>query len=207
MDGGLLLAEVDQLSQLLGECHLHDERAALAQAMLPVAAAAHSAGTCRLASSSSAVLSAAGPWADELMRRLHCCSSEEEGRAACAELIAGFHEHQQQRPLHEQMQQLHISAPGVAGPVPAADLAARLHTLQGANRVIVRALRVMSERQRTEASGRQRAEEKIEQLAADIEALKDQLHASERAKALLQSHLQVLVRNEQLEGSTVRSGC
>lgn len=208
MDPGLLAQDVDQLSQLLGECHLHEERDALAQAMLPLALGQGSCsqGLANASPSSSVVPSPglaaeAGPWADELMKRLQGCRSQEEGRATCAELLASFHQQQQQDQLDIRLQQMQLQpgsgqSPGPAGAAREADLAARLQSLQGANRVIVRALRVMSERQRQQGSRCQQAEEIAAKLAAELQARDEQLHASERAKAMLQSHLQVLLRRE-----------
>eukprot|EP00931_Biecheleriopsis_adriatica_P006359 TRINITY_DN107772_c0_g1_i1.p1 TRINITY_DN107772_c0_g1~~TRINITY_DN107772_c0_g1_i1.p1 ORF type:complete len:207 (-),score=73.36 TRINITY_DN107772_c0_g1_i1:95-715(-) len=195
MEPGLTAQDVDQLSQLLGECHLHEEQNALAQVMRPLAAGAGygSSGPSAPASSTAA---AAGPWADELMRRLQGCSSPEEGKAACAELMAAFHQQQSQpKELHEQLEQLQLQPQARQAPTEP-DASARLQSLQGANRVIVRALRVMSDRQREQGSRCRQAEEMVVKLASELQARDEQLRASERAKALLESHLQLVLRKE-----------
>eukprot|EP00440_Ansanella_granifera_P075290 gb/GFBE01081709.1/.p1 GENE.gb/GFBE01081709.1/~~gb/GFBE01081709.1/.p1 ORF type:complete len:225 (+),score=59.83 gb/GFBE01081709.1/:1-675(+) len=213
MDAGLSAQDVDQLSQLLGECHLHEERAALAQVMMPIATCAAQMAPGPVASQpaagSTAVAPAvadAMPWADELMRRLQSCSSPEEGRAACAEAMAAFHQHQSQPALHEQLERLSLQPQQpAAASQQGADLAARLHALQGANRVIVRALARMSERQREQGRRCQQAEEAAVRLSGELQARDEQLHASERAKAMLQSHLQLLLRKEECLENALQS--
>mmetsp|Transcript_5430 Transcript_5430/g.10190 ORF Transcript_5430/g.10190 Transcript_5430/m.10190 type:complete len:207 (+) Transcript_5430:100-720(+) len=189
MEPGLSAADVDQLSQLLGECHLEEEQAALAQVMRPAVhhVAAPSTGTASAMS--------VEPWADEMMRRLQGCSSPDAGRAVCAELMVAFQAQQQQQFEQQLLLQRPQSGLQQIGSEPEAE--ARLQSLQGANRVIVRALRAMSDRQRTLGNRCRHAEETAGKLSSELQARDEQLHASERAKAMLQSHLQVLLRNEQ----------
>jgi hypothetical protein len=64
--------------------------------------------------------------------------------------------------------------------------------LQGANRVIVRALRSFSERQSGLRKRCLQAEEANACLAEQLRQCQEQLQASERAKTTLQSHLQLM---------------
>mmetsp|Transcript_58396 Transcript_58396/g.121263 ORF Transcript_58396/g.121263 Transcript_58396/m.121263 type:complete len:224 (-) Transcript_58396:63-734(-) len=212
MDVALLASDVDQLSQLLGECHLHEEREALAQVMMPIATYAGQLASgiqAPLPGSSVSAAAASGPWAEELMRRLQGCSSPEEGRETCAEMIAAFHQDQQQSsqrllparvPAHYAAAPMTSAAPAAAGYGPNAEFTARLQALQGANRVIVRALRILSARVREEGNRRRESEETVAQLKAELEAREEQLRASERAKALLQSRVAVLLQGQDAAG-------
>jgi len=204
MDVALFASDVDQLSQLLGECHLHEERDALKQVMMPIASYAGQLASGLQAPYASAASS--GLYADELLRRLQGCQSLDEGRATCAEMMTAFHQdqHSQQLlrpcvpvapvPLESRPMET-AQAVQPAGSVNA-ELMARLQSLQGANRVIVRALRIMSERLREQGQRSRQAEETVEQLKSELEAQSEQLRASERAKALLQSRVEVLLREE-----------
>lgn len=107
------------------------------------------------------------PWAEEMVQRLQLCGSPAEASARCAEMLATF----QQR----------------AG----ADTG-RMQRLQGANRVLLRALRSLNERHRAQQAERERAEQSARQLAAELERCQEALRASERARGQLQYHLQVM---------------
>lgn len=129
------------------------------------------------------------------MRRLQGCSSTADGRATCQQLLTEFQQHlsqaaqaqqgvqcttwQQERQRQQELQ-----------------LQARLEALQGANRVIVRALKALSERQKELGARCQLAEEAGARLTAQLLLCSEQLQASERAKAAVQSHLEVLLRQE-----------
>ncbi|OLP84747.1 hypothetical protein AK812_SmicGene34345 [Symbiodinium microadriaticum] len=143
------------------------------------------------------------------MRRLQGCSSPEEGRETCAEMIAAFHQDQQQSsqrllparvPAHYAAAPMNSAVPAAAGYGPNAEFTARLQALQGANRVIVRALRILSARVREEGNRRRESEETVAQLKAELEAREEQLRASERAKALLQSRVAVLLQGQDAAG-------
>eukprot|EP00434_Breviolum_minutum_P013482 symbB.v1.2.011885.t1/scaffold806.1/size231046/12 len=206
MDVALFASDVDQLSQLLGECHLHEERDALKQVMMPIAS--YAGLTSGLPAPYSSATASSGLYADELLRRLQGCQSFDEGRATCAEMMNAFHQDQHCQQL---LRPRNVPAPTIPassatpmeqtapGSVNAnAELMARLQSLQGANRVIVRALRIMSERLREQGQRSRQAEETVEQLKSELQAQGDQLRASERAKALLQSRLEVMLREDLL---------
>ncbi|CAJ1351049.1 unnamed protein product, partial [Effrenium voratum] len=228
MDVALFAQDVDQLSQLLGECHLHEERDALAQVMMPIASYAGQLASGIQSPGGGGGGAASGLWADELMRRLQGCQSMDEGRATCAEMMAAFHEDQHSQQLHPprvpavpmmtgmpctpsmpsapsasmpsaQSLPAATMAPDAgmrAAPAANAELTARLQSLQGANRVIVRALRIMSERLREQGNRSRQAEETVARLQSELQARDEQLRASERAKAMLQSRVEVLLRGE-----------
>eukprot|EP00913_Durusdinium_trenchii_P003020 g2792.t1 len=243
MDVALFAQDVDQLSQLLGECHLHEERDALAQVMMPIASYAGQlasgkhfscllpderspVGWCSagLQSPYASTAVASGLYADELLRRLQGCQSLDEGRATCAEMMLGStNVWSQKQPLWEvyprqvahicfslslalslslfsalrmtafhqehSQQLLRPRVPAKAVPAQEAqevqaagvnELLARLQSLQGS-----------SWRQRS-----RQAEETVEQLKSELQAQSEQLRASERAKALLQSRVEVLLRED-----------
>ncbi|CAK8997938.1 unnamed protein product [Durusdinium trenchii] len=197
MDVALFAQDVDQLSQLLGECHLHEERDALAQVMMPIASYAGQLAS-GLQSPYASTAAASGLYADELLRRLQGCQSLDEGRATCAEMMTAFHQEHSQQLLRPRVPAKAVPAQE-AQEVQAAgvnELLARLQSLQGANRVIVRALRIMSERLREQGQRSRQAEETVEQLKSELQAQSEQLRASERAKALLQSRVEVLLRED-----------
>lgn len=54
----------------------------------------------------------------------------------------------------------------------------------------------MSERLREQGQRSRQAEETVEQLKSELQAQSEQLRASERAKALLQSRVEVLLRED-----------
>ncbi|CAK9004939.1 unnamed protein product [Durusdinium trenchii] len=148
---------------------------------------------------------ASGLYADELLRRLQGCQSLDEGRATCAEMMTAFHQEHSQQLLRPRVPAKAVpaqEAQEVASPyartldVSSDFLEARLQSLQGANRVIVRALRIMSERLREQGQRSRQAEETVEQLKSELQAQSEQLRASERAKALLQSRVEVLLRED-----------
>eukprot|EP00434_Breviolum_minutum_P013484 symbB.v1.2.011887.t1/scaffold806.1/size231046/14 len=156
----------------------------------------------------SSATASSGLYADELLRRLQGCQSFDEGRATCAEMMNAFHQDQHCQQL---LRPRNVPAPTIpassatpmeqtaSGSVNAnAELMARLQSLQGANRLIVRALRIMSERLREQGQRSRQAEETVEQLKSELQAQGDQLRASERAKALLQSRLEVMLREDLL---------
>lgn len=221
--------DMDQLAHLLEECHLHEEKAALRQVMLPVGAVtggppaqtgpfAPSSSPAHSTAGSECTTTAIGPWADEMMRRLQGCSSTAEGRAVCAQLLTEFQQQLEGQaaqgdtaalgsalmalslgatPEHSpHAAKLHLSQQLLQAQQQVQQLQARLHALQGANRVIVRALRTMSERQRQLGTRCHRAEEAASQLATELQLRDEQLQASERAKANVQLHLQLLLRQE-----------
>jgi len=166
----LLAAEMEQLTQILQECHLHEADLCGAPAA-PSQATATAAGGIGLTPQSNT--STVGPWADELVQQLQHCKTPEEGQSLCAEALVAFQRHQCNDPS---------SCPQHT----------RLQNLQSANRVIVRALRVFSERRNTIQARCHQAEEANSNLAEQLRVCQEQLAASERAKANLQSHLQLM---------------
>jgi len=177
--------EMEQLTQILQECHLH-EADLCGSSPSPAPAPAlggHGTGLAPLGNSSSV-----GPWADELVRQLqHCCSAE-EGRNLCAEALVAFQRHQAGTCCNDPNSCPHL---------------ARLQKLQGANKVIVRALRVYSQRHNAAQARCRQADEANSLLGEQLRQCQEQLAASERAKANLQSHLQLM--NSNLGESAYRS--
>lgn len=194
--------DVDFLERVLRECHLHDSTSAQVQpaqsqeqqppmapatpAAPPVVGgqrpdAAGISGTRCTPAGSSAV----EPWVDALLQRLQACRSPEEARQPCTELLVTF-------------------AGSVPGGAPAAhglpamsgaasvQMEARMRNLQGANSVLLRGFRSLYHKQREAEAQRQRAEEACARLAAEFTRCQEQLQASERAKGLLQYHLQLV---------------
>merc|ERR1719482_2601534 len=72
--------DMDQLSEILRQCHLHEEEVCGAAAAAPANMAP------------SASVNLVGPWADKLLQQLQCCASVEEGRALCEEALRAFHQ-------------------------------------------------------------------------------------------------------------------
>mmetsp|Transcript_515 Transcript_515/g.1403 ORF Transcript_515/g.1403 Transcript_515/m.1403 type:complete len:236 (-) Transcript_515:439-1146(-) len=132
------------------------------------------------AAAPAAAPSQAGKWAEELVRQLQSCSSPEQGQAICAEALAAFHKHQ---------------AGMGCGAAGACTHAERLGRLQGANKVLVRALRAFLQRQAAAQARARQAEEANVRLMEQLRQCQEQLQASERAKANLQSHLQLMNSN------------
>jgi len=166
--------DVDFLERILRDCHL-DDRQAAPQAVAPpqVAAASQAAGTLAEGSEAAAV----GPWADELVRRLLGCTSPEEARGRCAELLAAFRRD------------------GIAAEATAAaagPTAERLEQLRKTNGVLLRGLRSLHRRYREADAQRQRAEDACARMAAELAHCQEALRASERAKDNLQYHLQLM---------------
>lgn len=159
--------DLDQLSEILRQCHLHEE-----EVCGPSVAAAPANAMPAANDDASNV----GPWAEKLLQQLQCCASVEEGRALCTEALVAFHQHQG-------------SASCSSGACP---YSGRLEKLQGANKVIVRALRSVSQRMSTMQERARQAEETNAHLAEQLRLCQEQLKASERAKANLQSHLQLM---------------
>jgi len=193
-------ADMEQLAQILRECHLDDNEVAGSA----VASGGSSAGTAPAASApawagapgtapaspppaaaTAAAAAVVGPWADELVRRLQGCGSPEEARSLCAEALVCF---------HQQQASTAMNAFGAASSDSYA-LQTRLHKLQGANKVIIRALRSMSERQQPLQVRCRQAEEQNVLLAEELRRTREQLQAAERAKANLQSHLHLMNSN------------
>lgn len=172
---------MEQLAQILRDCHLQEDE---------VCGKATSTGSAQsqIPGITGTAMMAACPWADELVRQLQHCTSAEEGRALCAEALVAFHRHQAGACCSDPSRCPHL---------------ARLQKLQGANRVIVQALRVLSERQRAMQTRCKQAEAANAHLAEQLRQCQEQLQASERAKANLQSHLQLM--NSNLGESTHQS--
>lgn len=161
--------EMEQLTQILRDCHLHEDENCGNASSIPLAQPTALPGNIGV-----------GPWAEELVRQLQRVGSAEEGCALCAEALVAFHQHQ---------------SGTCCGDASKCPNLARLQKLQGANKVIVRALRVYSERQNAIRVRCQQAEEANAHLAEQLRLCQDQLQASERAKANLQSHLQLMNSN------------
>lgn len=186
-------ADIEHLAQILRECHLDDNEVspgfiagANSVSMAPAAApAAASSAAVPVPPSPAAVTAAAAavvcPWADELVRRLQGCASPEEARSLCAEALVSFHQQQASNTMHSSSE--------------TCTLQMRLQKLQGANKVIIRALRAMSERQQPLHNRCQQAEEQNVLLAEELRRTREQLQAAERAKANLQSHLHLMNSN------------
>lgn len=170
-------AELEQLTQILAQCHLHEDVASAPSSIVQSQPA-----------SSAAAGSDVGQWADELLRRLQSCASIDEGRALCTEALISFHRQQ---------------ASTCCGEVGTCAYAERLQKLQGANKVIVQALRVFSQRQASMQARCRQAEEANVHLAEQLRQCQEQLQASERAKANLQSHLQLM--NSSLSEAAIHS--
>lgn len=179
---------MEQLEQILRDCHLHDdcpEAPDTVQQSAPCLSASSGIPTRSTAdnqSSSWTCVSAtsvatAKPWADELVQRLQGCSDFQEAHPLCVNALAA---------LVTQLQQ--PQAPAVE---QSADRD-RLNKLQHANKVIVRALRTVSERQRDMAARAQQAEQANVHLLAELQTCREQLLASQRSNATLQSHLQLM---------------
>jgi hypothetical protein len=166
---------MDQLTQILQQCHLHEEEVCGA----PAVEAANTA--------SSDAASTVGPWADKLLQELQCCASVEEGRTLCAEALWAFQQHQA----------------GTCCSNGTCAYGGRLEKLQGANKVIVRALQVVAQRMKDMKARARAAEEANASLAEQLRLCQEQLKASERAKANLQSHLQLM--NSSLSESAMHS--
>lgn len=187
--------DMEQLAQILRECHLDDNEVAgsgSSSGGAPSAAAPAWAGPPTSvpvppspATANAPAAAAVGPWADELVRRLQSCGSPEEARSLCAEGLVCF---------HQQQASTAMTAFAAASPDSHA-LQTRLHKLQGANKVIVRALRTMSERQQPLQVRCRQAEEQNILLAEELRRTCEQLQAAERAKAHLQSHLHLMNSN------------
>lgn len=166
------LTELDHLTRILADCHLHEKElcgAAAVSATEPPGSACAATGIKATAD--------VHQWADELLKRLQCCASIDEGRALCSEALTAFHRCQ-----------VETSCSGGYA-FPHAD---RLQKLQGANKVIVQALRSFSKRHAGIQARCQQTEEANAQLAEQLKQCQERLKASERAKANLQSHLQLM---------------
>jgi hypothetical protein len=165
-------ADMDQLIQILQDCHLHEEELTGAPPVAVANSGQHMEG-------SNQPPSVVGTWADELVRQLQGCASPVEARAICADALSAFH-HQQ------------ASASCNSNSCPTAQ---RLQRLQGANGVIVKALKnVTAQHGRLQARCRQ-SEDENARLAEQLRICQEQLQASERANSMLQAHLQVMSSN------------
>mmetsp|Transcript_90582 Transcript_90582/g.270261 ORF Transcript_90582/g.270261 Transcript_90582/m.270261 type:complete len:219 (-) Transcript_90582:70-726(-) len=194
----LTATDMDQLALLLGECHLHaEERDALAQATRAASSFSNQqlhggAGSCSNAAplEGAAAVAAIAPWADELLQRLQGCPSPEAGRRVCAELLIALRRHCAGQPVE------HAGGctdcQGCGGMAAACGHQGRLQSLQGANRVITGAVRMMLVRQNEANRHCQQAEEAGKCLASELQRCQEQLRASERARAALESHLQLM---------------
>jgi hypothetical protein len=162
-------ADMEQLAQILQECHLHEAEIAGTEPQSNLSSPSPPGAI-------DTAFGAAGQWADELVNRLQNCATPQEGHALCAEALLAFH--------HKQ---------GCASNLcPTAE---RLKKLQGANRVIVRALRGVSERQGGLRMRCQQAEEENAHLAEQLRQCQEKLRVSELAKSTLQSHLELMNSN------------
>lgn len=167
--------DMELLEQILRECHLSDSagRSAAAQpaAMAGASASCSSAGQVQGEVNTAAVT--LEQWADEMVRVLQCCSSVEEARPKCMEMLAMFQQTMAQANPDYQ----------------------RLRTLQGANSALLRGFRNMYHRQREMTARQQQAEEENRRMAEELARCKEALQASERAKNALQYHLQLMGTN------------
>lgn len=171
------VGDMDQLARLLTECHLEEDLRVAAAALPPMLAQPQEGPPAE-------ELQTAQPWAEELTRRLQGCASPAEAPALCAEFLVGFRQQAAQQQQQLQQQACH----GAAG----CEHARRLESVRGANRVIVRALRALSEKQREASERARQAECAAMGLAEELRRCQEQLQASERSKAMLQAHLQVM---------------
>lgn len=169
--------DIDQLSEILMQCHLHEEE------VLGSSSTAQPDPSTGASASGTTV----GPWADELVHKLQGVASVEEGRALCAQALQAYHQHQA----------------GVCCSSGSCPYSGRLEKLQGANKVIVKALRQVSQRISDSQARARHAEEANQKLAEQLRLCQEQLKASERAKANLQSHLQLM--NSSLRESAMHS--
>jgi len=182
--------DMDLLERILRDCHLDDslEEAAVASRVEP--APAHAPALPLPAD--------VGSWADEMMRQLQVCGSPEEGRARCAEMFAAFH----QRSCQPQDQGRGVptapsftacsSSGSCCNPETPCAHSERLQKVQGANRVIVRAIRTLTQRHK-ELSERARCAESFAISAAtELQRCQEALQTSERAKGTLQMHLSLM---------------
>jgi hypothetical protein len=167
--------EMDQLTQILIQCHLHEEEVCGAAAPAEPTVAA------------PPDLTGVDSWANQLVQQLQCCASVEQGRALCAEALLAFRQHQA----------------GSCCSAATCPYGGRLEKLQGANKVIIRALRALSQRHVASQARVRQVEEANAHLAEQLRQCQEQLQASERAKANLQSHLQMM--NSNLSESVMNS--
>lgn len=195
-DSALPMDDVELLAQILRDCHLHDasapdeaSRPVHQSTMLPCGGFPthqppaddvellaqmlrdrhlHDAPV-RSAQSISAPQSPIAPveqWADEMTRQMSGSASVEEARAKLVALLGVFQ--------------------------ASAEQPERLHALQGANRVLLQGFRQLHARSRVLDAERRRAEETSAQLAAELARCQEALRASERAKGMLQYHIQLM---------------
>eukprot|EP00448_Togula_jolla_P021970 CAMPEP_0170575348 /NCGR_PEP_ID=MMETSP0224-20130122/3815_1 /TAXON_ID=285029 /ORGANISM="Togula jolla, Strain CCCM 725" /LENGTH=210 /DNA_ID=CAMNT_0010898125 /DNA_START=61 /DNA_END=693 /DNA_ORIENTATION=+ len=179
--------DVDQLAQLLRECNLHEETSTVAQALHEETQAAQGqideshvdVGSSQAhAASPTCPPDAALPLAAELVERLQGCASLDMARELCRQCLVAFHEQESARCQATNSRRCATGA-GDASVEPCHHHA-RLQSLQGANRVIVRALRVLSERQRAASARMAEGEETVAQLHAELLRCREELRASER---------------------------
>lgn len=190
--------DMDFLERVLREFHLHDAAparetpatsvavgtaAAVATAVLAPAGAmlpgvpgagAETIGSRCAPDASSTV----GPWADALLHRLQASQSPEEARQRCVELLAGFANAS--------------GGPPATSGAASVQMEGRLRSLQGANSVLLRGFRSLYHKHQEAEARRQRAEEVCARMAAELARCQEQLSQSERAKGLLQYHLQLV---------------
>jgi len=166
-----------ELMELLGlfrECHLHDT--SVLRPPVPSTASSQPSTTGSFPSMDAAQQGEANAsatleqWADAMVGQLQCCSSVDEARPKCAEMLIAF----QQRSAQSSVD------------------ATRLRTLQGANSALLRGFRNLYHRQREAAARQQQAEEENRQMAAELARCREALQTSERAKSALQYHLQLM---------------
>eukprot|EP00747_Dinoflagellata_sp_TGD_P187152 gnl/TRDRNA2_/TRDRNA2_44666_c0_seq1.p1 gnl/TRDRNA2_/TRDRNA2_44666_c0~~gnl/TRDRNA2_/TRDRNA2_44666_c0_seq1.p1 ORF type:complete len:256 (-),score=51.02 gnl/TRDRNA2_/TRDRNA2_44666_c0_seq1:208-975(-) len=156
------------------------------------AASGASLEECAAAGRRAAALADVRPYSEELLHRLQHCTTPDEARALCSEGLLTFHEHRKMRDEAAAPRPNTTTCGSSAAPCSHAQ---RLQTLQGANKVIIRALRALSERQKQETLRREQAEETSRNALAELQRCQEQLQASERAKSQLQLHLQLMSSN------------
>eukprot|EP00927_Polykrikos_kofoidii_P018799 TRINITY_DN18761_c0_g1_i1.p1 TRINITY_DN18761_c0_g1~~TRINITY_DN18761_c0_g1_i1.p1 ORF type:complete len:296 (-),score=56.50 TRINITY_DN18761_c0_g1_i1:128-904(-) len=185
---GLPSDDMELLERILRECHLHEEATASRQqnveqqqleqqrqqqqqdlhqqpSALPLSQSLESQGQPSQPTVES--------WAGELVRRLQNCASTDEANLMATELLTTF----QQRKQEEWASAVQLD---------------RLQKVQDANRVLLRGFRNLHRRSRAVDAQRCTAEEANTRLAAELVRSHEALHASERARSLLQYHLQLM---------------
>lgn len=196
--------DMELLERILKECHLDSGGAAqLAttaahqvpqQAPAAVMAAAAASPSPALAApappnarsgAAAATPEALAPWADEMVRQLNACTSVDEARLRCAQLLAAFHQ--------ETTTAATNAAQSDAAQQSSAEASAqRMKTLQYANSALLRGFRNLYHQHREQAAQRTQAEESHARLQAQLAACQEALRVSERSKVNLQYHLQLM---------------
>lgn len=177
--------DIDLIERIFRECHISDDSPrvpshanAMVEDMAPELSIGAACGSSTVAASCVQVVTPEYA-ADELLKQIQMCNSWQESHAKCVEYMVAFHQNQMAAVIQQKEAEI-------------TSLRARLDKLHGANKVIVEGLRRLAAKHKDLQARCAQVDGFNTRASQALLQCREELLASERAKSMLQSHVQLM---------------